>query len=102
MSAQLEGGIIQAASWTIYEAVTHDKGGITSRDWDTYNIAFINVPEIEIKIFDRPEGPFLGAGEATAGPTAAAIANAVFDATGLRPRRIPFTAETLRQIAISE
>ncbi len=103
LSAQLEGGIIQAASWTIYEAVTHDKGGITSRDWDTYPILrFDNVPEIEIKIIDRPEDPFLGAGEATAGPTAAAIANAVFDATGLRPRRIPFTAETLRQIAISE
>lgn len=101
LASQLEGGILQAASWTLYEAVTHDRDGITSRDWETYPILrFDNVPEIETIIMDRPDEKFLGAGEATAGPTAAAIANAIFDATGLRLRRLPFTPDALRRAAM--
>ena len=102
LTAQLEGGLIQAASWTLHEAVRFDRTGITSRDWETYPILrFDNVPEIETVLVDRPGAPFLGAGEATAGPTAAAIANAVRDATGLSLRRLPFTPDALRRAAMA-
>jgi CO/xanthine dehydrogenase Mo-binding subunit len=102
LSAQLEGGLIQAASWTLYEQVTFDRDGITSRDWDSYPILrFDNVPEVETVLINRPGEPFLGAGEATAGPTAAAIANAIRSATGLRLRRLPFTPDSLRAAAMA-
>ena len=92
---------IQAASWTLYEEVRYDRGGITSRDWDTYPILrFDNIPEIETILLDRPDAPFLGAGEATAGPTAAAIANAIRNATGLSLRRLPFTPDAIRAAAM--
>jgi CO/xanthine dehydrogenase Mo-binding subunit len=101
LSAQLEGGIVQAASWTLHEQVTWDRDGITSRDWETYPILrFDNVPEIECVLIDRPGEPYLGAGEATAGPTAGAIANAVHAATGLRLRRLPFTPDAIRKAAL--
>ena len=77
-------------------------GGITSRDWQSYRILrFDNVPEIETLLLDWPDAPFLGAGEATSGPTAAAIANAIKDATGLRLRRLPFTPDALRTAALA-
>ena len=102
LAAQLEGGAIQAASWTLHEAVTFDGGGITSRDWDSYPIlGFDNVPEFETVLVDSGREPFLGAGEATAGPTAAAIANAVHAATGLRLRRIPLTPDAVRAAALA-
>ncbi len=101
-TAQLEGGFIQSASWTIHEAVTHDPDGITSRDWESYPIiGFDNIPEIETVLLDQPDEPFLGAGEAVCGPTGAAIANAVARATGVRPRRLPLTPENLRAAALS-
>jgi CO/xanthine dehydrogenase Mo-binding subunit len=102
LTAQLEGGLLQAASWALYEAVTFDQSGITSRDWESYPILrFDNVPEIETVLLDRPGAPFLGAGEATSGPTAAAIANAIKDATGLRLRRLPFTPDAIRAAALT-
>ena len=91
---QLEGGFIQSASWTLKEEVHFDRTRVTSRDWETYPILrFSEVPEIETVLVDRPGAPFLGAGEATQGPTPAAIANAIAHATGARLRRIPFTPE---------
>jgi CO/xanthine dehydrogenase Mo-binding subunit len=103
LTAQLEGGLIQAASWTLHEQVQYDRGGITSRDWDSYPILrFDNIPRIETILLDRPDAPFLGSGEATAGPTAAAIANAVRDATGLSMRRIPFTPDAVRAAAMDQ
>lgn len=102
LRAQLEGGLLQAASWTLYEAVAFDRGGITSRDWESYPILrFDNVPEIETVLLDHPDAPFLGAGEAIGGPTASAIANAIADATGLRLRRLPFTPDAIRAAALA-
>lgn len=100
LAAQLEGGFVQAASWTLLEAVAWDRDGVTSRDWESYPILrFSAVPEIETVLVDRPGEPFLGAGEASCGPAGAAIANAVFDATGVRARRLPLTPENLREAA---
>jgi nicotinate dehydrogenase subunit B len=95
---QTEGGIIQAASWTLYEAVTFEETGITSIDWASYPIMrFGSVPEkIDVRIMDRPGQPFLGTGEAAQGPTAAAIGNAIRHATGKRLYDIPFRAERVR------
>jgi CO/xanthine dehydrogenase Mo-binding subunit len=88
----LEGGFLQAASWTLKEQVTFDQHGITSLDWERYPIlTFLEAPPVEIVLLDRPGEPPLGSGEAAQGPTPAAIANAVFAATGVRLRRIPFT-----------
>ncbi len=98
LSNQLEGGFVQAASWTLYEAVRFDKRGITSTDWDSYPILrFSAAPKIEVLLLNRPDQPFLGAGEAAQNPTPAAIANAIFDATGRRLRDIPFTPARVRE-----
>lgn len=88
---QIEGGFLQSSSWTIYEAVKFDSTRITSRDWAGYPIMrFSAVPQsVEVHIIDRPGHPFLGVGEASQGPTAAAIANAVAAATGRRIRELP-------------
>ena len=89
---QIEGGIVQSLSWTLKEAVRFDQSGVKSVDWVSYPIlTFSEVPPIEVELIDRPGAPFLGAGEASQGPTGAALANAVFDATGVRIRDIPFT-----------
>jgi CO/xanthine dehydrogenase Mo-binding subunit len=91
---QVEGGIIQATSWTLKEAVKNSASEIQSIDWASYPIiGFDEVPEIQVTLIDRPELPSLGVGEAAQGPTAAAIANAVADATGARLRDLPLTAD---------
>ena len=97
---QMEGGILQSASWTLYEQVTFDRTRITSRDWSSYPIMrFSEVPEVvEVHILDRPGEPFLGTGEAAQGPTAGAIANAIADATGVRIRELPFTADKIKNV----
>lgn len=94
---QIEGGIIQGASWTLKEQVQFDRQQITSRDWDSYPIfRFDEVPEVEVVVLDHPELPSLGAGEASQGPISAAIANAIFHATGARLRDLPFTPERVK------
>ncbi|MEM7032179.1 MAG: molybdopterin cofactor-binding domain-containing protein [Chloroflexota bacterium] len=94
---QLEGGFIQSASWKLKEAVRWDANGITSTDWDSYPImTFAEIPEIETVLINRPDMPFLGSGEGTQGPAPAAIANAVFDAVGIRLREIPFTPQRVK------
>ncbi len=93
---QIEGGIVQAASWTLEESVAFDHTRVTSRDWSTYPILrFAGVPDsVEVVVVDRPGEPFLGLGEAAQGPTAAAIANAVAHATGVRVRELPLGRST--------
>jgi len=95
---QIEGGILQSASWTLFEAVGFDQTRITSADWSSYPIIhFGEVPaSVDVHVIDRPGQPFLGTGEAAQGPTAAAIANAVADATGARIPELPFTAERVK------
>ncbi len=94
LSNQLEGGFVQAASWTLFEQVHFEADGISSRDWESYPIMrFESAPAIETVILNRPQLPMLGAGEAAQNPTPAAIANAIYDACGLRMRRIPFLPE---------
>jgi nicotinate dehydrogenase subunit B len=95
---QIEGAIVQAASWTLYEQVHFDRKRILSTDWSGYPIMrFPAVPEsIAVHIVPRPGQPFLGTGEAGQGPAAAAIANAVRDAAGLRLRDVPFSAPKVK------
>lgn len=89
---QIEGNVIQGVSRALFEEVTFDANGVTSLDWKTYPILkFTDVPEIELVLINRPEMPSLGAGEPSIIPVPAAIANAVFDATGARIREAPFT-----------
>ncbi len=93
---QIEGGAIMATSWALKEAVAFDRAQVTSSTWEAYPILrFSEVPAVEVEIIDRPEERPLGAGEASMGPTAAAIANAVFDALGVRVRSLPLTAERI-------
>ncbi|MDB5905371.1 MAG: oxidoreductase [Betaproteobacteria bacterium] len=93
---QAEGGVIQATSWTLKEQVRFDRTRITTRNWDDYPIlAFTEAPDVETVLIDRPDEPSLGVGEGMAGPTAAAIANAVYDALGVRVRDLPITRERI-------
>ncbi len=95
---QIEGGILQSASWTLYESVSFDRTRITSRDWSSYPILrFPAVPDsVEVHVIDRPGQPFLGTGEAAQGPTAAAIGNALADAAAVRVRELPMTTERVK------
>ena len=98
MSSQLEGIFTQSASWTLKEQVTFDCQGITSCDWYGYPILrFRDAPEIKTVLLNRPGMPYLGLGEGAQGPVSAAIANAVFDAAGIRLRKIPFTPERVKE-----
>jgi CO/xanthine dehydrogenase Mo-binding subunit len=96
---QIEGGIVQSLSWTSTEAVTFDPTHRTSFDWSAYPIVrFPSVPRsIEVHVIDRAGQPFLGTGEASQGPAAAALANAIADATGLRLRDMPLRADKIKE-----
>jgi nicotinate dehydrogenase subunit B len=98
VSNQIEGGLIQSLSWTLKEEVQMDDTQVLSQDWGSYPIlTFTEVPPVEVVLIDRPGQPFLGTGEASQGPTGAALANAVFDATGVRFRRLPLTPDRVLQ-----
>lgn len=93
---QIEGGAVQATSWTLLEQVRMDGPEIISNTWEEYPIlTFSAVPRVEVAIIDRPDEPWLGSGEASMGPTAAAIGNAVNDALGVRVRDLPITPEAI-------
>ena len=94
---QMEGGIVQSLSWTMYEAVAYDRDRVASRDWNGYPIVrFESAPRsLDVHVVTHPGAPFLGTGEAAQGPTAAALANAVADATGARFRDLPLTRQRI-------
>jgi nicotinate dehydrogenase subunit B len=95
--AQIEGNIIQTLSRVLMEEVKFDRSRVTSVDWASYPIMrFSEVPKLDIELIDRPTMPPLGAGEAACAPVGAALGNAVFDATGVRLREIPFTPERMK------
>ena len=95
---QLEGGALQGISRTLLEEVTWDDQKVTSVDWRTYKPLYLGapVPTIETVLIDRPDMPATGAGEVAVTVTAAAIGNAIFDATGARLRQVPFTPERVK------
>jgi nicotinate dehydrogenase subunit B len=97
ISNQIEGGVIQSLSWSLKEEVKFDSSRVLSEDWASYPIlTFSEVPPVEVSLINRPGEPYLGTGEASQGPTSAALANAIFDATGVRFRRLPFTPERVK------
>ena len=95
----IEGNIVQGISRTLWEETTFDKQAVTSVDWITYPILDIGeTPEtIDCVLINRPEAVPTGAGEPSIRPVAAAIANAIFDATGVRIRRVPFSPDRVKQ-----
>ena len=100
---QLEGGAIQSCSWTLKEELRFTRQEITTRSWEDYPIlSFSEAPVVTVAVIERPEQPTLGAGEASQGPTAAAIGNAVFDALGIRIRQLPITPERILATLSSE
>jgi CO/xanthine dehydrogenase Mo-binding subunit len=95
---QIEGGAVQSTSWTLKEQVAFTPDGLTSTGWESYPVLrFSEVPRVRVHVLDRPDQPSLGAGEAAQGPVAAAIANAVADALGVRVRSLPLTPDKLLQ-----
>jgi nicotinate dehydrogenase subunit B len=106
--SQLEGGAIQSTSWALKEQAHWDSNNITSSNWDSYPILrFSEVPEVHVHLMPghsqnaKSLNPPLGAGEATQGPTTAAIANAVFHAVGVRVRQLPLTPDNLAKAALA-
>ena len=94
---QVEGGIVQTLSRALHEEVQFDESRVTSIDWAMYPILrFPEAPTVEVILVARPEQPLWGAGEASTVTVAAALGNAVFDATGVRLRRVPFTAARVK------
>ncbi|CAM4227476.1 Aldehyde oxidase/xanthine dehydrogenase a/b hammerhead domain-containing protein [Bordetella tumbae] len=95
---QIHGNVIQSVSRALMERVAFDDTGVVSREWGGYPIIrFGDIPDIDILIMPTQDQPPLGAGESGSVPSAAAIANAVFDATGLRLRRVPFDSAEVRR-----
>jgi CO/xanthine dehydrogenase Mo-binding subunit len=95
---QIEGGAVQAVSWTLKEQVRFGRDGITSLNWETYPVLrFSETPHVDVVVIDRPGLPVVGAGECVAGPVAGAIANGLCAAIGVRVRTLPLTAENVVQ-----
>ena len=94
---QIDGNVIQTVSRTLYEEVKFDRSHITSRDWETYPILkFPQMPEVIIDLIDRPNEKPWGAGEPTTAVVPSAISNAVFDATGVRLRSVPYVPAKMK------
>mgnify|MGYP003647788202 CR=1 FL=1 len=94
---QIHGNVVQSASRVLKEEVGFEDSTVSSRDWGSYPIAnFPEVPDVDVLMLPRPAEPPLGVGESASVPSAAAIANAIFDATGVRFRELPFTPERIK------
>ena len=97
VKAQLEGNILQTLSRALHEEVVYDGDRVTTVDWASYPIlTFPEVPKLDLELIQRLDQPPLGAGEAASTPVGAALANAVFDATGVRLRTVPFRADRMK------
>jgi len=97
LTNQIEGGIIQSTSWTLHEESSSTRRASCPRDWASYPILTMpDVPKVSVGLINRPEERPLGAGEASQGPTVAAIANAFAHATGRRIRDLPFHPERVK------
>jgi nicotinate dehydrogenase subunit B len=93
---QIHGNVIQSTSRALMEEVSFDRAAVTAREWGAYPIIkFPDVPEIDVLMLPRQDQPPLGVGESASVPSAAAIANAIYDATGVRFRELPFTPERI-------
>ena len=100
---QLEGGIIQGASFVMREQVKFEDGRVSTDTWEDYPILrFSDIPEIEIEVIDNPNEPTLGLGEASVGPTGAAIGNALARALGRRVRDLPLTRERITATLLAD
>jgi CO/xanthine dehydrogenase Mo-binding subunit len=100
---QIEGGLIQSASWTLRESVAFDKTRMLTRSWADYPILrFPDIPRVDVTLINRPEAPSVGVGEGAQGPTVAAISNAIADALGKHLRDVPFTPERVKQAAVRQ
>ena len=99
MRNQLEGGALQGLSRALGEQVTWDDRRVTSIDWRTYHSLPLGfeVPAIESVLINRPDAGASGAGETAITVVAAAVGNAIFDATGARIREVPFTPDRIKQ-----
>jgi nicotinate dehydrogenase subunit B len=98
MRNQIEGGALQGLSRALGEEVSWDGTKVTSNDWRTYHSLTLGaeIPTVESVLINRPDHEAMGAGETTITLTAAAVGNAIFDATGARVREVPFTAERIK------
>jgi nicotinate dehydrogenase subunit B len=93
---QIHGNVIQSTSRALMEEVSFDRASVVSREWGAYPIiTFPDIPKIDVLMLPRPDQPPLGVGESASVPSAAAIANAIYDATGVRFRELPFTPERI-------
>jgi nicotinate dehydrogenase subunit B len=93
---QIHGNVIQSTSRALMEEVSFDRASVTAREWGAYPIMkFPDVPKIDVLMLPRQDQPPLGVGESASVPSAAAIANAIYDATGVRFRELPFTPERI-------
>ncbi|MCY1306109.1 Nicotinate dehydrogenase subunit B [compost metagenome] len=93
---QIHGNVVQTLSRVLKEQVRFDADGVASREWGSYPLlTFPEIPPIEVVLMPRQEEPPMGAGESASLPGAPAIANALFDAIGVRLRRPPFVPETV-------
>ncbi|MGY4161900.1 nicotinate dehydrogenase subunit B [Bradyrhizobium sp. USDA 4461] len=93
---QIEGNVIQSTSRALMEEVSFERGAVAAREWGAYPIIkFPELPEIDVLMLPRQDQPPLGVGESASVPSAAAIANAIYDATGVRFRELPFTPERI-------
>ena len=93
---QVEGNVIQSTSRALMEELSFDRTSVATREWGAYPILkFPDLPTIDVLMLPRQDQPPLGVGESTSVPSAAAIANAIFDATGVRFRELPFTPERI-------
>jgi nicotinate dehydrogenase subunit B len=97
VASQVEGNILQTLSRALHEEIVFDRQRVTTVNWSSYPILTMSeTPAIELDLIQRLDAPPLGVGEAASAPVAAALGNAVFDATGVRLRTVPFRAERVK------